>query len=53
MGFQVVYVKAEENSQDNIAEILDEFYENNKLKTNGAVALERLRLGRPEGQPTE
>ncbi len=49
MGFQVVYVKAEENSQDNIAEILDEFYENNKLKTNGAVALERLRLGRPEG----
>jgi len=49
MGFQVVYVKAEENSQDNITEILDEFYKNNKLKTNGAVALERLRLGRPEG----
>ena len=49
MGFQVVYVKAEENSQDNITEILDEFYKNNKLKTNGAVTLERLRLGRPEG----
>ena len=49
MGFQVVYVKAEENSQDNITEILDEFYKNNKLKTNGALALERLRLGRPEG----
>lgn len=49
MGFQVVYVEAEENSQDNITEILDEFYKNNKLKTNGALALERLRLGRPEG----
>ena len=49
MGFQVVYIDAEENSQDNITDILDEFYKNNKLKTNGAVALERLWLGRPKG----
>ena len=32
MGFQVVYIDAEENSQDNITDILDEFYKNNKLK---------------------
>mgnify|MGYP001321262779 CR=1 FL=1 len=48
MGFNVVYVKAEENSEDQIGEMFENYYTNNKMKSGGAV-LERLRHGKPEG----
>ena len=47
MAFNVVYIQAEENAQDNIAELFDNFYEGKEFKSGG-VALERLRHGRPE-----
>ena len=48
MAFNVVYIQAEENAQDNIVELFDNFYEGKEFKSGG-VALERLRHGRPEG----
>ena len=48
LAFNAVYVKAEENAQDNIAELFDNFYGDKEFKSGG-VALERLWLGRPDG----
>ena len=42
MGFNVVYVEAEPNSEDNIIEALDSYFGAKKFKPGGAVALERL-----------
>ena len=48
MAFNVIYVEAEENAQDDIAELFDNFYADKEFESGG-VALERLRHGRPEG----
>ena len=48
MGFNVVYVEAEPNSEDNIIEALDSYFGAKKFKPGGAVALERLWIGGPQ-----
>ena len=48
MAFNVVYVEAEENSENEIGELFDSYYGENKMKSGGAV-LERLRHGKPDG----
>ena len=48
MGFNVVYVEAEPNSEDNIIEALDNYFGTKKFKPGGAVALERLWIGGPK-----
>ena len=48
MAFNVIYVEAEENAQDDIAELFDNFYADKEFEAGG-VALERLRHGRPDG----
>ena len=47
-AFQIIHVQAEENSQDNIAELFDNFFGANKMKEGNAVALERLWMGGPK-----
>tara|TARA_X000000950_G_scaffold148255_2_gene182911 strand:+ start:273 stop:968 length:696 start_codon:yes stop_codon:yes gene_type:complete len=48
MGFNVVYVEAEPNSEDNIIEALDNYFGTKKFKPGGAVVLERLWIGGPK-----
>ena len=48
MAYNVVYVRAEENSEWQIGDLLETYYTDNKLKSGGVV-LEKLRHGRPEG----
>ena len=48
MAYNVVYVRAEENSESQIGDLLETYYTENKMKSGGVV-LERLRHGRPEG----
>ena len=48
MGFNVIYVEAEPNSEDDIIEALDGYFGTKKFKPGGAVALERLWIGGPE-----
>ena len=47
-AFQVIHVKAEENSQDNIEELFDNFFGAKKMKEGNAVALERIWMGGPK-----
>ena len=48
MAYNVVYVKAEENSEWQIGNLIETYYTNNK-RQSGGVVLEKLRHGRPEG----
>ena len=48
MAYNVVYVRAEENSEWQIGNLIETYYSENKMKSGGVV-LEKLRHGRPEG----
>ncbi len=48
MAYNVVYVKAEENSEWQIGNLIETYYTNNK-RQSGGVVLEKLRHGRPKG----
>ena len=48
MAYNVVYVKAEENSEWQIGNLIETYYTNNK-RQSGGVVLEKLRHGSPEG----
>ena len=48
MSYNVVYVRAEENSEWQIGNLIETYYTENKMKSGGVV-LEKLRHGRPEG----
>ena len=49
MAFNFVEITVEPNSQDQIAELFDEFMEGKKFNSGGMV-LERLRHGRKDGR---
>ena len=48
MAYNVVYVRAEENSEWQIGNLIETYYTDNKRKSGGVV-LEKLRHGRPKG----
>ena len=48
MAYNVVYVRAEENSEWQIGNLIETYYTDNK-RMSGGVVLERLRHGKPEG----